>query len=105
MADRLRLPFVPLRKPGKLPAAHWSVSYSLEYGDSQLEIHRDALSDASRAYLVDDLLATGGTAEAAVRLIEMAGAEVVGVGFVMELVNLGGRARIDEYDILSLLRY
>lgn len=105
MADRMGLPFVPLRKAGKLPAARWSVRYSLEYGHSRLEIHRDALSSAKRAYLVDDLLATGGTAEAAARLIEMAGGQVAGVGFVIELVKLAGRSRIAAYDILSLLRY
>ena len=105
MADRLSLPFVPLRKPGKLPAARFSVQYSLEYGESQLDIHRDALSTGERVYIVDDLLATGGTAAAAVTLVERAGAEVAGLGFVIELEQLGGRARIDGYEAIALLSY
>ncbi len=105
MADRLRLPFVPLRKPGKLPAARLSVDYSLEYGQSRLDIHQDALSAGRRAYIVDDLLATGGTAAAAIRLVEMAGGDVVGLGFVIELVDLNGRAKINDYHAMSLLKY
>ncbi len=105
MADRMKLPFVPLRKPGKLPAARMSIEYSLEYGDSQLDIHQDALSVGKRAYIVDDLLATGGTAAAATKLVELAGGEVVGLGFVIELEELGGRAKIDGYDAMSLVRY
>lgn len=105
MADRMGLPFVPLRKPGKLPAEHLSMEYSLEYGRSQLDIHKDALSVGRRAYIVDDLLATGGTAAAAAKLVEMAGGEVVGLGFVIELEKLGGRSKIDGYNVLSLIRY
>ncbi len=105
MADRLRLPFVPLRKPGKLPAERWSVRYSLEYGQNQMDIHRDALGAGTRVYIVDDLLATGGTAEAATKLVEMAGGEVVGLGFVIELAELGGRAKIGGYQALSLVCY
>ena len=105
MANRMGLPFVPLRKPGKLPAARWSVEYSLEYGTSQLDIHRDALSVGKRAYIVDDLLATGGTAEAAIKLVETAGGEVRGLGFVIELVQLGGRGRIPDYEAMSLICY
>lgn len=105
MADRMGLPFVPLRKPGKLPAEHWSIRYSLEYGHNQLDIHQDALSEGVRVYIVDDLLATGGTAQAAVRLVEMAGGEVVGLGFVIELAELGGRAKIAGYQALSLVSY
>lgn len=105
MADRMRLPFVPLRKHGKLPAARHSVEYSLEYGDSQLDIHEDALSVGMGAYIVDDLLATGGTAAAATHLVEVAGGEVVGMGFVIELAELGGRAKIDTYNVMSLVCY
>ena len=105
MADRMGLPFVPLRKPGKLPAARLSVEYSLEYGNSQLDIHLDALSVGKRAYIVDDLLATGGTAEAATKLVERAGGEVRGFGFVVELMDLGGRGRIGDYEAMSLIRY
>ncbi len=105
MADRMRLPLVPVRKPGKLPAARMSIEYSLEYGESQLDIHEDALDAGKRAYIVDDLLATGGTAAAAAKLVELARGEVVGLGFVIELEALDGRARIGGYDALSLVRY
>ena len=105
MADRMGLPFVPLRKPGKLPAARLSIEYSLEYGHSQLDIHQDALSSGQRAYIVDDLLATGGTAEAAVKLVEMARGEVAGLGFVIELVDLGGRKKLADYPAHSLVRF
>lgn len=105
MADRMGLPFVPLRKPGKLPAARYSVGYSLEYGESQLDMHRDTLSAGTRAYIVDDLLATGGTAEAAAKLVEMARGAVVALGFVIELIELGGRARIEGYEVMSLISY
>ncbi len=105
MADRMELPFVPLRKPGKLPAERMSVEYSLEYGRSQLEMHRDALAPGTRTYIVDDLLATGGTAHAAARLVEMGGGEVAGLGFVIELADLEGRSRIDSYEVRSLISY
>ena len=105
MADRLGLPFVPVRKPGKLPAARYSVGYTLEYGESQLDMHRDAFTPGTQAYIVDDLVSTGGTAEAATKLVEMAGGEVVALGFVIELTDLGGRARIEGYDIMSLISY
>ena len=105
MADRMGLPFVPLRKPGKLPAARHSVEYALEYGHSQLDIHQDALSPGQRAYIVDDLLATGGTAEAAVKLAEMAGGEVAGLGFVIELADLGGRQKLAGHPTHSLVRF
>lgn len=105
MADRLELPFVPVRKPGKLPAARMSVEYSLEYGDSQLDIHEDALAPGMRAYIVDDLLATGGTARAAGKLVELIGGEVAGFGFAIELTALGGRARLSGYETFSIVRY
>ncbi len=105
IADRLGLPFVPVRKPGKLPAAHMSVEYSLEYGNSQLDIHEDAMRQGQRAYIVDDLLATGGTARASAKLVELIGGVVAGFGFVIELEALGGRGQLGEYAIFSLLRY
>ena len=105
MADRMKLPFVPLRKPGKLPAARMSIEYSLEYGDSQLDIHQDALSVGKRAYIVDDLLATGGTAAAACRLVEDAGGVVAGVGFLIELSFLDGRKRLGDRPGFSLNDY
>src|SRR5687767_1537971 len=105
MAARLKLPFVPVRKPGKLPAARMSVEYSLEYGDSQLDIHEDALGAGQRAYIVDDLLATGGTARAAGKLVELTGGVVAGYGFVIELTALGGRERLAGYDTFSIIQY
>lgn len=105
LADRMGLPFVPVRKPGKLPAARMSVEYSLEYGDGQLDIHADAIPAGTRAYIVDDLLATGGTARAACTLVELLGGTVVGLGFVVELTALDGRAAIAAYDTLSLISY
>ncbi len=91
----MQIPFVPLRKPGKLPAARLPIEHALEYGYSQLDIHEDALAVGKRAYIVDDLLATGGTAAAATKLVELAGGEVVGLGFVIELEELGARAKLD----------
>ncbi|MGH2611174.1 MAG: adenine phosphoribosyltransferase [Tepidiformaceae bacterium] len=105
LADRLELPFVPVRKPGKLPAARMSVEYSLEYGDSQLDIHEDALQRGQRAYIVDDLLATGGTAWAAGKLVELIGGAVAGYGFVIELTALGGRERLGGHDTFSIIQY
>ena len=101
----MELPFVPLRKPGKLPAARLSVEYALEYGNSQLDIHEDALSVGKRTYIVDDLMATGGTAAAATKLGEWAGGEVVGLGLVIELEELGGRAKLEGYDTMSIIHY
>ncbi|MGE5594868.1 MAG: adenine phosphoribosyltransferase [Hyphomicrobiales bacterium] len=105
LADRLGLPFVPVRKPGKLPAARMSVEYSLEYGQNQLDIHEDALAPGARAYIVDDLLATGGTALASAKLVEMIGGVVAGFGFVIELAPLGGREKLARYPVHSLIRY
>jgi adenine phosphoribosyltransferase len=105
VATRLGLPFVPVRKPGKLPAERMSIEYSLEYGNSQLDIHADALSRGQRAVIIDDLLATGGTALAAAKLVEMLGAEVAGIVFLIELEALGGRAELTQYDVTSFVRY
>ena len=105
VAARLGLPFVPVRKPGKLPAAHMSVEYSLEYGSSQLDIHADAVSPGNRVVVVDDLLATGGTALAACKLVELLGGTVQGLLFLVELAALGGRAHVDGYDVRALLTY
>lgn len=105
IAYALGLPFVPVRKPGKLPAAHMSVEFSLEYGNSQLDIHSDALDSRHRAVIIDDLLATGGTARGASKLVELVGARVAGVVFLIELVGLGGRALLDGYDVRTLVTY
>lgn len=105
VADRLGLPFVPVRKPGKLPAQRMSVEYSLEYGSGQLDIHADALAPSDRVVVIDDLLATGGTALAAAKLAELLGATVDGFLFLIELTALRGRDRLAEYDVKALLRY
>jgi adenine phosphoribosyltransferase len=97
--------FVPVRKPKKLPAAVVSVTYDLEYGTDTLEMHADAVRPGDRVLIVDDLLATGGTAAAAARLVTGAGGIVVGLGFVVELTFLGGRARLSGHDVFSLLAY
>ena len=105
LALRMGLPFVPVRKPGKLPAAHLSVEYSLEYGENQLDIHADAMAPGTRAYIVDDLLATGGTALAAAKLVELVGGVVAGFGFVVELAFLAGRERLAGYETNTIIRY
>jgi adenine phosphoribosyltransferase len=105
VAARLGLPFVPVRKPGKLPAARMSVEYSLEYGSGQLDIHADALTQSDRVVVVDDLLATGGTALAAVKLTELLGARVEGLIFLIELAALAGREKLAGYNVRALLRY
>jgi adenine phosphoribosyltransferase len=97
--------FVPVRKPKKLPAKISSVSYDLEYGSDILEVHTDAISKGTRVLIVDDLLATGGTARAVTRLVEGLGGVVVGLGFVVELTFLNGRGRLGGYEVYSLLQY
>ena len=99
------LPLVPVRKPGKLPAAKMSVEYSLEYGKGQLDIHEDALKRGDRVVIIDDLLATGGTAMAAAKLVELLGAKVHSIAFLVELGFLDGRDVLDGYDVLALVRY
>jgi len=97
--------FIPARKPGKLPAETSSVEYALEYGIDALHMHADALSGGARVLVHDDLLATGGTASALCELVEKAGAEVVGCGFVIELAFLNGRERLAGRDVRSLITY
>ena len=105
IARNLGISFVPVRKAGKLPARHISVEYSLEYGTSQLDIHEDALKRGDKALIVDDLLATGGTANAAAKLVELLGARVHAMAFVIELAFLHGRDRLQDYEVLSLVTY
>jgi len=105
VAYRLNAGFVPIRKPKKLPAATASISYELEYGKNTLEVHRDAITSGQRVVIVDDLLATGGTALATVSLAESLGAKVVGCGFVVELDFLKGREKLAKYNVFSLLHY
>ena len=107
LAHELRSGFVPIRKPGKLPAARFGQDYELEYGSDRLEIHRDAVVPGQSVLLVDDLIATGGTAEAALRLLATAGAAIAGCAFVIELPDLGGRQRLTRlgYPVLALCRF
>ena len=105
LAYRLNAGFVPVRKPGKLPAAVERVTYDLEYGSDALEIHKDAIQPGQRVVLVDDLLATGGTMEATVKLARQLGGEIVGLAFAVELDFLKGRERFKEFDVFSLLHY
>jgi adenine phosphoribosyltransferase len=105
LAYRLSAGFVPVRKPGKLPAESVKYDYALEYGTNSLEIHKDAIQKGQRVLIVDDLLATGGTAEATAKLAAMLGAEIAGLGFVVELEFLKGREKLKGYDVMSLLRY
>jgi adenine phosphoribosyltransferase len=105
LAYRLNAGFVPVRKPGKLPAPAARVEYELEYGTNILEIHKDAVQKGQRVIIVDDLLATGGTAEATTKLATSLGAEIAGLGFVVELDFLKGRDKLQQYDVYSLLHY
>ena len=106
LATQVGLGFVPVRKPGKLPGAVIRVDYSLEYGQDSLEIPADALADGPRVLVVDDLLATGGTAAATAALVEKAGGEVCGFGFVVELAGLEGRSRLPQSSVIqSLITY
>jgi adenine phosphoribosyltransferase len=105
LAYRLNAGFVPVRKPGKLPAETVRYDYSLEYGTNSLEIHKDAIQKGQRVIIVDDLLATGGTAEATAKLATQLGAEIAGLGFVVELDFLKGREKLKGFDVMSLLHY
>jgi adenine phosphoribosyltransferase len=105
LALALGVGFVPLRKPGKLPWKKRRTTYKLEYAEESIEIHEDAVKKGQRVLLVDDLLATGGTAYAAAKLIEELGARVVGMAFIVELEYLGGRSKLKDYEVRSLLVY
>jgi adenine phosphoribosyltransferase len=105
LAYRLNAGFVPVRKPGKLPAECVRYEYTLEYGTNTLEVHKDAIQKGQRVLIVDDLLATGGTAEATAKLAESLGAKIAGLGFVVELTFLNGRDKLKNYNVMSLLRY
>jgi len=105
LAYRLNAGFVPVRKPGKLPAATRRVEYELEYGSNALEIHQDAIEKGQRVLIVDDLLATGGTAVATAKLASSLGAEIAGLAFVVELDFLKGRQKLGAYNVFSLLHY
>jgi adenine phosphoribosyltransferase len=103
ICSQLKTSFVPVRKPGKLPAETYSASYDLEYGSATLELHKDAISKGDRIVIVDDLLATGGTAEATAKLVEEAGGKIVEFAFVYELAFLKGRQRLRPYPVHALV--
>lgn len=97
--------FVPVRKPGKLPGAKFKEEYALEYGTNSLEIHDDAVGNGQRVLVVDDLLATGGTAAATGRLLAKSGAEIIGFAFLIELAGLGGRAALEGFEVTAFVTY
>lgn len=105
LAARLGAGFVPVRKPGKLPADIFEVEYNLEYGSSVLAIHRDAVAAGERVLIVDDLLATGGTAAATIDLVRQLGGEIAGLDFLVELKSLKGRDRLTGYNVHSMITY
>lgn len=105
LAYKLHAGFVPVRKPGKLPYETVSYSYDLEYGSDTVEIHKDAITPGQKVVVVDDLLATGGTALAACKLVEQLGGKVVGVRFAIELEGMGGREKLKDYDVQSILLF
>jgi len=107
LAYQLKAGFVPIRKAGKLPAENFGQDYQLEYGADRLEVHRDGIQPSERVVLVDDLIATGGTAEAALRLIGTSGGAVIGCAFVIDLPDLGGRSRLERlgYPVLTLCQF
>jgi adenine phosphoribosyltransferase len=105
VACNLGAGFVPVRKPGKLPAPTLKASYELEYGADSLEIHQDAIETGQRVLVLDDLIATGGTAAAVVNMVRQLGGELVGLAFLVELTQLNGRSRLEGCDVFSILKY
>ncbi|MBF8302011.1 MAG: adenine phosphoribosyltransferase [Candidatus Dadabacteria bacterium] len=105
LAYKLNLGLVIVRKPGKLPYKTYNASYDLEYGKDMLEVHRDAISDGSKVVLVDDLLATGGTAAAVGNMVRRLGGEIVGYSFLVELTELNGREKLKPYPVWSVLEF
>jgi adenine phosphoribosyltransferase len=105
VAYNLNAAFVPVRKLGKLPAPSVALEYHLEYGTATLEIHKDAIVPGQRVLVVDDLLATGGSVSATIRLVEQLGGRVIGTAFLIELAFLNGRERLRDYEVFALIRY
>lgn len=105
LAYQLKAGFIPVRKPGKLPAEVHAIEYQLEYGMDRLEVHKDALQPGCRILIVDDLIATGGTAAATAKLVQQAGCNLVGFGFIIELRDLGGRRYLPDVPIVTLIEY
>ena len=105
LADRLKVGFIPVRKPGKLPGEIKSLSYDLEYGQSTIEIHEDSLNKGDKVVIVDDLIATGGSAKACTKLVESLGGEVVCLEFLIELTSLKAREELKDYKVISIIEY
>ena len=105
IAYNLHKPFVPVRKKGKLPCETISQSYELEYGEATIEIHKDSIRPGQKVVIIDDLIATGGTVQAATKLVEQLGGEVVKIVFLMELAGLNGREKLKGYDVASVICY
>ena len=105
VAKELKIGFVPVRKPNKLPRETISYKYDLEYGSNELHIHKDAIKPGQKVLIIDDLLATGGTVEATIKLVEQLGGEVVGNGFLIELEDLKGRELLSGYDVYALMKF
>jgi adenine phosphoribosyltransferase len=105
LANELKAGFVPVRKPGKLPAEKESQTYQLEYGLDKIEVHKDAINKGDKVLIHDDLLATGGTAEAACKLVEKLGGKVIQISFIIELAFLNGREKLRNYNVNSLITY
>jgi adenine phosphoribosyltransferase len=105
LAYKLGVGFIPVRKPGKLPASVHAVDYELEYGMDRLEVHQDALPPGSNVLIVDDLIATGGTAAATAKLVQQIGCELIGFGFIIELQELQGRKNLPNVPIVTLVEY
>lgn len=105
VANELKIGFIPVRKPGKLPRETISYSYDLEYGSNELHMHKDGIKPGQKVLIIDDLLATGGTIEAAVSLVKELGGEVVGCGFLIELLDLNGRDKLTDTEIYTIMQY
>ena len=105
LALQLRVPLIPLRKPGKLPYRTYSLKYELEYGEAELHMHIDGIAEGAGVLMVDDLLATGGTMSAGCQLVEQAGGKVLGCAFLVELAFLGGRGKLGGHEVYSLMAY
>ena len=105
IAYNLHKPFIPVRKKGKLPCETVSSEYALEYGSAVIEIHKDAIKPGQKVVIIDDLMATGGTTEAIIKLVEQLGGEVVKTVFLMELAGLNGRSKLEGYDVASVINY
>jgi adenine phosphoribosyltransferase len=105
LAYQMKVGFIPVRKKGKLPYLTEQMAYTLEYGEAVIEIHKDAVEPGARVAIIDDLLATGGTALAAAKLVEKLGGQVAGIGFLIELLFLNGRQKLSPYEIFSLVQY